>query len=405
VNQESEQQATRPEDRPLQGGFVSTTRSHTLIRGLAAAVGVFGLLSGGSTLAQVTPASGYTPPDDTPSIKVGTTIFTGYTYQDEPTALDADGNTVNPSSWDLNRAYINVTGNISHRVSFRVTPDVTRLSTTVTGGAPGEKVSTSADGSLIFRLKYAYGQFNLDEAWSKGSWVRLGQHHTPYVDWEEQIYRYRFQGQIFMEREGFLSSADVGLSTHYNFPGNYGDVHVGYYNGDTYSKAEPNDQKAIQIRASLRPAPEVAVLKGLRLTAFYDADNYIKSDPRNRLIYAATFEHKYVNAGFEHLNSTDQPTGASGLIRAEGYSIWATPKSPKGWEGLLRYDHLKPNTDNPDIRARKIVGVAYWFKSQQAPATAALLLDYENVTRDSGLVNATNPAEEKRYALHALFNY
>ncbi len=307
----------------------------------------------------------------------------------------------NPSSWDVTRAYINVTGNISHRVSFRVTPDVTRLSTTVTGGALGEKVTTSADGSLIFRLKYAYGQFNLDEAWSKGSWVRLGQHHTPYVDWEEGVYRYRFQGQIFVEREGFMSSADTGLSTHYNFPGNYGDVHVGYYNGDTYTKLEPNDQKAIQIRASLRPAPEVAVLKGLRVTAFYDADDYIKSDPRNRLIYAVTFEHKYVNAGFEHLNSTDQPTGASGLIRAEGYSIWATPRSPKGWEGLLRYDHLKPNTDNPDIKTRKIAGVAYWFKSQQAPATAALLVDYENVTYDSGLAKP----DEKRYALHALFNY
>jgi hypothetical protein len=380
---------------------VSTTRSHPLIGGLAAVMGALGLLSAGSAFAQVTPASGYTPPDDTPSIKVGTTIFTGYTYQDEPTALDADGNTINPSSWDVARAYINVTGNISHRVSFRVTPDVTRMSTTTTGLGAGEKVSTSADGSLIFRLKYAYGQFNLDEAWSKGSWVRLGQHHTPYIDWLEGIYRYRFQGQVFVEREGFMSSADVGLSTHYNFPGNYGDVHVGYYNGDTYSKLEPNDQKAIQIRATLRPAPEVAVLKGLRVTAFYDADDYIKSDPRNRLIYALTFEHKYVNAGFEHLNTTDQPTGTSALVRAEGYSIWATPKGPKGWEGLLRYDHLKPNTDSPDVKTRKIAGVAYWFKSQLAPATAALLVDYENVTYDSGL----GKPDEKRYALHALFNY
>ena len=398
-------QTTRPECRRPQGGLVSTTRPHRLIGGLAAVVGVLGLLSPGSVSAQVTPASGYTPPDDTPSIKIGTTIFTGYTYQDEPTTLDADGNTINPSSWDVTRAYINVTGNISHRVSFRVTPDVTRMSTTTktTGLGVGETVttSTSADGSLIFRLKYAYGQFNLDEAWSKGSWVRLGQHHTPYIDWEEGIYRYRFQGQIFVEREGFMSSADVGLSTHYNFPGNYGDVHVGYYNGDTYTKLEPNDQKAIQIRASLRPAPEVAVLKGLRVTAFYDADNYIKSDPRNRLIYALTFEHKYVNAGFEHLNSTDQPTGASGLIRAEGYSIWATPRSPRGWEGLLRYDHLKPDTDNPDVKTRKIAGVAYWFRSQQASVTSALLVDYENVTYDSGLAKP----DEKRYALHALFNY
>ena len=34
--------------------------------------------------AQVTPAEGYTPPDDTPSVKVGGTIFADFTYQQEP---------------------------------------------------------------------------------------------------------------------------------------------------------------------------------------------------------------------------------------------------------------------------------------------------------------------------------
>ncbi len=381
------------------------TPSHPLIKTVVSLLAAVALLSGGSPLAQVTPAAGYAPPDDTPSVKVGVTVFAGYTYQDEPTALDADGNSINPSSFDITRAYINVTGNISHRVSFSVTPDITRLTTTTktTGLGAGESVSatTSADASLVFRLKYAYGQFNLDEAWSKGSWVRLGQHHTPYIDWEEGIYRYRFQGTIMVDRDGFMSPSDFGISTHYNFPGNYGDVHAGYYNGDTYSKADPNDQKAIQVRASFRPAPNVAVVKGLRVSAFYDADNYVKSDARKRFIYTVTFEHKYVNAGFEHLNATDQPTGASAEVKAEGYSIWATPRSPQGWEGLLRYDHLKPDTDNPDVKTRKIAGVAYWFKSQQAPATAALLLDYENVTYDSGL----GKPDEKRYALHALFNY
>jgi len=61
-------------------------------------------------------------------------------------------------------------------------------------------------------------------------------------------------------------------------------VHGGYYNGDTYSKAEANDQKAVQIRATLRPLPMAGALKGLRLTAFYDADNYMKSDARRRVI-------------------------------------------------------------------------------------------------------------------------
>ena len=44
--------------------------------------------------AQVTPAAGYTPPDDTPKIAVGITLFADYTYQETPTVVDGDKNTV-----------------------------------------------------------------------------------------------------------------------------------------------------------------------------------------------------------------------------------------------------------------------------------------------------------------------
>ena len=122
--------------------------------------------------AQVTPAAGYTPPDDTPSIKIGTTIFTDYTYQSEPKVTDADGNAVSSSAFNVGRAYINVTGNISHRVAFRITPDVSRETGT----------GSSLAGSLTYRVKYAYVQMTLDD-WTgdwKQTWVRLGIQQTPW---------------------------------------------------------------------------------------------------------------------------------------------------------------------------------------------------------------------------------
>ena len=73
--------------------------------------------------AQVTPAAGFTPPDDTPSIRVGVTMYPNFTAQSNPTITDADGNVVNKSSFDVSRAYVNVTGNISHIVNFRITPE------------------------------------------------------------------------------------------------------------------------------------------------------------------------------------------------------------------------------------------------------------------------------------------
>ena len=94
----------------------------------------------GAVSAQVTPAAGYTPPDDTPSIKVGATIYTDFTYQSNPSVTDADGNTVNPSSFNVARSYINLTGNISHLVAFRITPDVARVVDRLVPPLDGEAV-------------------------------------------------------------------------------------------------------------------------------------------------------------------------------------------------------------------------------------------------------------------------
>src|SRR5450756_1985897 len=74
-------------------------------------------LVAGTARAQVTPAQGYEPIDDTPSVKVGGTIFADYTYQDAPKGTDADGNSIHPNSFNVSRAYINVFGNLSHLIS------------------------------------------------------------------------------------------------------------------------------------------------------------------------------------------------------------------------------------------------------------------------------------------------
>src|SRR6266513_306758 len=121
--------------------------------GMGVALAAALVLEAAGASAQVTPAAGYTPPDDTPSIKLGATIFGNYTYQTTPTIVDADGNVVNRSAFDITRAYINVTGNISHIVAFRITPDVSRET----------NPASSLSGSLVFRIKYAYLQTNLDE--------------------------------------------------------------------------------------------------------------------------------------------------------------------------------------------------------------------------------------------------
>ena len=370
------------------------------LRNLLAAGAAAGLLAAADARGQVTVASGYTPPDDTPKINVGVTIFANYSYQDQPEVVDGSPqkNTIHVNSFDLTRAYINVTGSLSHWFSFRVTPDITRE----TGSG------SSLSGSQTFRIKYGYGQVNFDDFAPKGSWLRIGLQQTPWIDFAEGVYRYRFQGAIFSDREGFLTSSDYGISTHFAFPANYGDVHVGVYNGDGYSSTNDqrgiNDQKSVQARVSIRPAPMVSVFKGFRLTGFYDTDHYFTDAKKERFIGALTFEHPWVNAGAEWLSAKDQAGGAAvAELKREGYSLWVTPRTPIGIEGLVRYDDLTTNRDlSPKPkRQRTVVGVSYW-PALTGGKSVAILIDYELLK----IKNVAPPvADTKTWALHTLWNF
>ena len=338
------------------------------------------------------PPAATAPAPSYPNVRVGATLFTDYTYTASPESTDADGNKYSPSSFNLARSYLNVTGNLSRVIAFRFTPDIAQE--TGTGSA--------LNGSLIFRVKYAYLQANLDKWIAPGVWLRFGMQGTGYVNFAEDLYRYRFQGPIMVDREGYLLSSDAGVAFHYNLPSDYGEIQVGAYNGETYKKLEVNDQKSLQIRGTVRPFAKAApVLRGLRVTGYYDGDHYVKNADRMRAVGSVTFEHKYLNTAFEYLDAADQPAAGAAKVDSSGYSVWATPRSTKGWEGLFRYDHLTLNTARDELKTRTIVGGAYWVPLQAGLSTV-FLLDYEQVAYDRLLVPRPT---EKRIALHVLLSF
>jgi hypothetical protein len=327
-----------------------------------------------------------------PNVRVGGLLFTDYTYQAEPSGKDADGNTIHPSSFSVTRAYINLFGSISRVISGRVTADIVRD----TNAADSALV-----GSSVYRLKYAYLQFALDDWIGKGGWLRFGLQNTPYITYVEDVYRYRFQGPLFVDREGLLVSSDAGISARGVFPSDYGDIVAGVFNGEGYNHSEVNDQKALQVRASLRPLPRYPVLSGLRFAVFGDWDHYQGSDAKERFIGVVTFEHPWVNVGFEYGGSRDRPLASAPELDGRGYSVWATPRTPFGLEALLRYDHARPDRDAGATRTRAIAGIAYWFPLQKGIATA-VMIDYE---KDRYAHFAPAKPTEERWALHTLFSF
>jgi hypothetical protein len=277
---------------------------------------------------------------DEPSVKVGAQIFADYTRSDDT------------SAFNVSRAYININGTINRWLTARVTPDIARES--------GD--GTSLSGSLQFRLKYAYAQVNLKD----GSWIRGGLVPLLWVEYEEQLYHYRFQGPVFVDREGYVPTADYGVAGRYALPHDYGDIAAGVFNGEGFGRAETNDQKAMMLRVSLQP------VKHLHVSGFVDKDNYSAGQPRDRAIGQIAYEHPRVTAAIELLTAKDRDA------KSHGYSAWATPKLARNWELLLRRDVLRA----AEHKTRDIEGIAYWVPLQ-AGVTAAVMLD-RDATRAAG---------------------
>jgi hypothetical protein len=226
-------------------------------------------------------------------------------------------------------------------------------------------------------------------------------HPTPWVEFIDSVYRYRFQGATLEDREGYLPSSDAGASFRYALPGNYGDVQASAFNGETYQRAEVNDQKSIQLRGTVRPLPGNSALSGLRVTGFWDHDAYVKNEDRQRAIFGVTFEHRYLHAAYTYLASKDQTSAASPLVDGRSWSVFVTPIVGHGWEGLLRFDHVESNTATSQTKQRTIGGVAYWFP-HQGTVSSALMFDVDNVTFDH--FSPVQPTQRK-IAVHALVNF
>ena len=283
-----------------------------------------------------------------PSVKVGALIFADYTHS------------ADTSAFNVTRAYININGTLNRFLTARVTPDIARET------AEG----SSLNGSLQFRLKFAYAQLNLDQWLTKGSWARGGLIPLLWVEHEETFYRYRFQGPVMVDREDYIGTADYGVAARYALPNDLGDVAAGVFNGEGFAHPEANDQKAAMLRVSVHP------LKPLRVAGFYDHDNYAAGERRDRAIGQVVFDHPRVTAAVDLLSARDR------AVKSRGYSVWATPKISRTWEVLLRRDIVEPDTSRDERKTRDIEGIAYWLPLQGGVA-AAVMLDRDD-TRGIG---------------------
>ena len=293
-----------------------------------------------------------------------------YAYQLKDTA-----NHVN--NFDVTRAYVNLIGKFAGGVGARVTLDVNR---------------PTGDNSLRYRLKYAFATYT-----PAGSALtyKIGMIHTPWLDWEEALWDYRMQGTMATDRNGYLTSSDIGFGIDGKWGPDNVNAQLAFVNGEGYSGGPGDQRKDLEGRVSVRVlmTDDSSRVGGLRLTGYGQIGKPTSGGTRNRFLGMVSYRSKQVTLAAEFGATKDTVTAPAVLERTgqliSGFGVFHFPNSKLAVIGRL--DHIKPDKNavstTPGFTStRLIAGVSY-----QLSPNLRLLGDWDFVSYKNG---SPSPAAE-----------
>jgi hypothetical protein len=318
----------------------------------------------------------------TPSVTVGGVAYAQYVYQLKDTA-----NHVN--NFDVTRAYLNVIGKFAYGIQTRVTGDIFR----------------SSDGSLSYRLKYGYVAWTPEKS---ALTFKIGQIHTPLLDWEEALWDYRVQGQMAMERGGYVSSSDFGAGIDGNWAYDKVNMQVGIYNGENYNKAPGDQRKDLMGRVSVRllGTDQGGRVGGLRLTGYAQIGKPTGGGTRQRFLGMVSYRSKLLTLAAEFASVKDSVVATPATPKKSGnvisaFGVLRIPNSKV--ELLARYDSNDPNTASAatnDRLSRIIAGVSYkWSDNLRAT------IDLDNLSQQGGSPTPAFEATRSQLFFHVQLNF
>jgi hypothetical protein len=336
----------------------------------------------------------------TPGLDFSAWVFGDFQYQTDDAAKATNGGS-SPNKFDIGRAYLTFKGPLGDRASYRVTTDIKQ------GGG------TDSYKGWFVRLKYAFLQYDYMKPNADGAsaFARLGVLHTVVVDHEENFWP-RFMAQTALEKNGFFSSADLGISSGITLPNKLGEIYADVVNGAGYDNPENNKYKDFQARVTLTPlGKSTSILKTLTISPWYsyggNASVFLNSGTSpitdrlkkdrygifvgnrdRRLTFGGEYAQRKDGADSntsdvtldQIVNTTGQLYDAFVIVRPLEFT---QPDAKQSFGALVRYDHWKPNKDVDGYAQFLVVGV-FWEPTRKV----TLALDYQGQTPKNGLSGA-----------------
>lgn len=323
----------------------------------------------------------------TPTVTVGGVGYAHFRYQ-----LDADSSLpggAHRNNFDVERSYITVAGRLRDGITTRITADVDRR--------------RAASNQLTFRLKYGYVAWTPDS--SALTW-KLGMIQTPVIEFLEALWGYRMQGQVALDRNGYLPSSDFGASVDGTWDDGRIQATAGIYNGEGYSNAPGDAGKDLALRASVRLAATDTTSRtaGLRLTGYGHYGKATGGGTRSRWMGLLSYQTRRLTLGAEYTVTRDSTAPDAPDTRGtvfSAYGVYQLPASPLAV--LARVDRVDPDADRspsvPDLATgvqTRVIAGASWRLTPEV----RLLLDADLLSLQHGSPNNAFHAGRRTIYFH-----
>jgi hypothetical protein len=196
------------------------------------------------------------------------------------------------------------------------------------------------------------------------------------------------QGQMAMERAGYVSSSDFGAGIDGKWKSDRVNFQVTFVNGENYNKGTGDDGKDVMGRISVRllNTSDSSRVGGLRVTVYGQSGVPTSGGVRQRWLGMVSYRSKQLTLAAEAAIARDSTVvAAAGMKNGHLYSAFGVYKIPKSKAAILgRVDIFHPQAGNTtDKQTRIIAGASYqihpnwrlladWdFVSYQGTPTAA----------------------------------
>jgi len=213
--------------------------------------------------------------------------YAHYRYQLETGSSPDAG--ARSGNFDVDRSYLTVSAPLGDGLSTRVTVDVD---------------NRDAGPSLQFRLKYAWLGWNPE---GSALQARFGMIPTPLLGHVEAIWGHRMQGQVAVDRTGYLTSSDLGISLGGQWQDGAVTGLIGLYNGEGYDQEPGDHRKDVAARVSVRliAGDTTSDNAGLQLTAYGHHGRPTGGGIRNRAALMLSYQSRRVSVAASWTATSD----------------------------------------------------------------------------------------------------